>query len=57
MSRFFATGGSESESESSSEDDQCVRPTAAAFTVRYVLYVCIKVFFAILIRGLISREK
>lgn len=34
MSRFFATGGSDSESESSSEEEQIInRPTAAAFTV------------------------
>lgn len=34
MSRFFATGGSDSESDSSSEEEQVVhRPTAATFTV------------------------
>lgn len=44
MSRFFATGGSDSESESSSEEEQVInRPAAATFTVmqnRVVFLYC-----------------
>lgn len=37
MSRFFATGGSDSESDSSSEEEQIAhRPTAAAYTVSFI---------------------
>lgn len=42
MSRFFATGGSDSESDSSSEEEQVVhRPTAATFTVCVIFFSCV----------------
>ena len=39
MSRFFATGGSDSESESSSEEEQIItRPAAPTYSVNFNLY-------------------
>lgn len=49
MSRFFATGGSDSESDSDSEREQIVqRPAPAAFTVIFNLkrlHIKFKKFF------------
>lgn len=39
MSRFFATGGSDSESESSSDEEPIIRQPAATFSVYYQFYM------------------
>lgn len=46
MSRFFATGGSDSESDSSSEEEQVVhRPAAATFTVTHHIFNTVNLNF------------